>query len=151
MTDLFGKHLLKLVLIAIMALQPAAFSYAMTSMDPTSGHGHHQQNPSDKMGHSMHHAMHTQMEHSQMIHDHMDHSNMDHSDMAHDTQPTPETTQPGHDMTNCCDSSACCPATIAGEIIELSPSAPHYSSVAATLREGIEPSAETKPPRPLLN
>ncbi len=128
MSNPIGKHLLKLLLVVIMSIQPAVFSYAMADMARDMA-----QTTQDSMD---------------QVHDlHMDHQSM-HGQMM-DTQQDHSQQHSHKNGGNCCDSSACCPVAVFEIDIELNvPTAAFPAAVDPSL-QGIDPNTETKPPRPI--
>jgi len=121
MTKFNGKKTLKLLLIITMMVQPMAFSYAMASMD----HTDHPVSTPTEQGHRQHHAMHGNASVSQQ--------------QNHDN---------GAGTSNdCCNNAMCCAAImVETEVISFIPN-DAFSSFHSSSWEGINLSAESKPPR----
>ena len=118
-----GKTALKLLLIVIMAIQPVAITHAMASMD----HSQHQTMLANEHSHEgHHHAM------------HQDRVNGQHDNTGND------------DTSNCCNTSACCPAGIVAiSTLERMP-VPEYVTYLHISWKGVFLPSETKPPQRLV-
>lgn len=122
MVNLTGKTLFKLLLITMMVIQPVVLSYAMAGMD----HSAHQVSVPVVEGHSAQHLISEAAS-----------SMQNHDDNSADTTI----------LNDCCNSAACCPATITDvDMIPLLHN-PQFSVSFYLFWEGIDLSAEIKPPR----
>jgi len=119
------KKLIQLMLIVTMVVQPVALSYAMAGMD-------HSQHMAVMENHTGEHAAHDM---SGMAVKQLDDATQDDGTSA---------------MNDCCNSAACCPATVV-DISALSDQPTRlYSFFTHTSWEAIALPAEVKPPRPLF-
>lgn len=121
MANLTGKLVFKILLIIAVIIQPIANTYAMVNMD----HAQHLKSITVEQHHDGHHAM------SQGV-----------SDVQHDSHKHDD-----NSMSDCCDTSACCPAAIVGFNTLAHIPVTFFSTHLYISLQGVTLSSEIKPPQ----